>query len=157
MPRWFLGDVLTPAPITCPLRAALQTLRLCRCQPTRFPALVCLVSLLSALHILRSPFGLFLFPSKQKRPPGVLMHPGAREGGAAETFPCVPVTNRLGISCHTPSLHCDSLGGFVPAVLWQHPGWREPQLCPWWTASPSPPPPPLPTRLKAPLGSWASL
>lgn len=112
---------------------------------------------LSALHILRSPFGLFLFPSKQKRPPGVLMHPGAREGGAAETFPCVPVTNRLGISCHTPSLHCDSLGGFVPAVLWQHPGWREPQLCPWWTASPSPPPPPLPTRLKAPLGSWASL
>lgn len=83
------------------------------------------------------------------------MHLGAREEGAAETFPRVPVTTPLGISYHTRSLHCDSLGCFVPAVLWQHPGWREPQLCPWWTASPSPPPPP--TRLKAPLGSWASL
>lgn len=42
-----------------------------------FPALVCLASLLSALHILRSPFGLSPFPSKQKRPPGVPMHLGA--------------------------------------------------------------------------------
>ena len=56
------------------------------------------------------------------------MHLGAKEGGAAETFPCVPVTTPLGISCHTHSLHCDSLGCFVPAVLWQHPGWWEPQF-----------------------------
>ena len=58
------------------------------------------------------------------------MHLGAREEGAAETFPRVPVTTPLGISYHTRSLHCDSLGCFVPAVLWQHPGWREPQLYP---------------------------
>ena len=158
MPRWFLGDVPTPPPITCSLRAALQT----DTQALQMPANLFASSGLPYLPALcpSHPALTFWTLSIPIQAEETSRHPCASRSwgeGAAETFLCVPITARLGISCHTPSLHCGFLGCLVPAVLWQHPGWQEPQLCPWWIASPSPNPPPPPTRLKAPLGSWASL
>ena len=118
-------------PITCSLRAVLQTDTQALQMPANlFPALVCLTFLVSALHILHSPFGLFPFPSRQKRPPGIPMHLGAGGRGLPKPSCACPSPPALASPVTPPPFAVTSLAALSLLSCGNILGGRKPSSVP---------------------------